>query len=276
MITDQDTNYIYFSEWLRKDFPQVYGQIDATLNHFEIPHGLLPHTKDYWCRDYMPIQTGINKFVQYRYYPDYLANSQSGISYITDPDKTCKAIGIKTLKTDIIIDGGNIVRCSDHFIMTEKIFKENPHYSKPQLMAELESLFQAEMILLPWDKAERYGHSDGIIHFIDNKRILLTNYKDFDTVLYRKIYKILSSHFNVIELNYTAKKVNKNSWAYINFLQTRNLILVPKLNIGEDDQAFEQISSIYSDYKKNVVQIDMSEIIKMGGALNCISWNIMK
>lgn len=118
---------------------------------------------------------------------------------------------------------------------------------------------------------EYYGHSDGIVHFIDNKQILLTNYKNLDISFCTKIHKILSTHFDIIELNYNITKANKNSRVYINFLQTENIILIPKLNIEEDEQTLDQISSIYSAYQKYVIQIDMPEIIRMEGALNCIS-----
>ena len=63
-----------------------------------------------------------------------------------------------------------------------------------------------------------------------------------------------------------------------NFIQTENILLVPKFGIEEDNQALEQIKSCFPEYaKKNrIVQINCSEIIKGGGALNCISWNVYK
>jgi agmatine/peptidylarginine deiminase len=72
------------------------------------------------------------------------------------------------------------------------------------------------------------------------------------------------------------KKQNKNNWAYINFLQTKDLILLPKLGTDEDEQALKQISDFYSDYadKNRIVQVEMNDIIALGGALNCISWTI--
>ncbi len=64
--------------------------------------------------------------------------------------------------------------------------------------------------------------------------------------------------------------------AYINFLQTKDLIIIPKLNRDEDIVAFDQISKHYSDYgnTKRIAQVDMTEIVKFDGALNCISWTI--
>ena len=54
------------------------------------------------------------------------------------------------------------------------------------------------------------------------------------------------------------------------------MILLPKFNIEEDGQALARIEELYPDYANNkkICQIDMSDIVKLGGALNCISWTI--
>ncbi len=71
-----------------------------------------------------------------------------------------------------------------------------------------------------------------------------------------------------------AENESEDNIAYINFLQTKNLILAPKLNRPEDDFALELISKHYPDYavKNRIAQVDMREITKFDGALNCISW----
>jgi agmatine deiminase len=58
----------------------------------------------------------------------------------------------------------------------------------------------------------------------------------------------------------------------------KDLILVPKFGISEDQQAFHQISSVFPEYaaKEQIGTIDISAIIKYGGGLNCGSWNVLK
>ena len=68
------------------------------------------------------------------------------------------------------------------------------------------------------------------------------------------------------------KKKDKRNWAYLNFLQTKDVILLPKFEIDEDIQAYEQIEIFYPNYKGKITQINMIDIVKFGGALNCISW----
>jgi hypothetical protein len=116
------------------------------------------------------------------------------------------------------------------------------------------------------------GHSDGIIHYAGNNRVLITNYKDFSRYYYYRYLKILEKKFEVIPLKYNAKRFHARSWAYINFLQIGNLIFVPQLGLEEDHQAMEQISKTLQNHE--VIGIPALEAVRRGGALNCISWNI--
>lgn len=77
--------------------------------------------------------------------------------------KLCRHLQLDAKHTDIIIDDGNIVKVGSRIIMTEKVFAENPQYDRNLLIRELENLFECELLFLPWDKAEKYGHSDGIV-----------------------------------------------------------------------------------------------------------------
>ena len=115
MITDFETNIIYFSELLKTEerFAKTFGEITSILKTVDIEPKLLPKTKDIWARDYMPIQITENKFVEYRYDPDYLQGNSDEIEtreLKTYPDIVCDSINLKTVKTDIILDGGNVVK----------------------------------------------------------------------------------------------------------------------------------------------------------------------
>lgn len=72
MVTEQYKDAIYFSSLFAWHYPNVYKEISDILVYHHIEHGTLLHTKDYWCRDYMPIQWGFKSYIQFRYEPDYL------------------------------------------------------------------------------------------------------------------------------------------------------------------------------------------------------------
>lgn len=276
MITDSQTNTIYFSKKLEELFPEIASRIFDSLKLFDIKPKILDSTKDIWARDYMPIQVSENKFVEFRYDPDYLQGTDKGRRNLkTYPDMVSAKLGLKTEKSDLILDGGNVVKSANCIILTDKVVKENRHtYSKPELISKLQKTFEVDkIVLIPWDTVEKYGHADGMVRFIDNNTVLVNKHYKKNTVL---IYRLESSGLKCKFLNYGVKKQNKNNWAYINFLQTKDLILLPKLGANEDEQALKQISDFYPDYadKNRIIQIEMNDIIALGGALNCISWTI--
>lgn len=109
-------------------------------------------TKDIWCRDYMPLQIGIDKFVQFKYEPDYLKNDLHLRSEprVVNPSNKIPALYIDTIN----LDGGNIVKWKDKVILTDRIFKENPATPKDKLVLELERVFGVPVLIIP----SRGGH----------------------------------------------------------------------------------------------------------------------
>ena len=267
LLTDNDSNRVYFSEWI-KDFT-CFDSIIEILQKNYVKFDLLPFTKDYWIRDFMPVQIAESVFVEYKYNPDYL---QSKRAFITDPKGCCTHLHIPTQKIDVVLDGGNIIKCRDAIIVTDKVFIENQNLTKTQLIDTLENAFQCPIIVIPWDRNEKYGHADGMVRCIDKEKILLNNYINFDLSLRSKLLKALDSHFDIVEINYKVAKYSPLNWSYINYLQVGSFILLPAIGASEDKQAYEQFSNIFSGYQ--IEQVNCTEIIKLGGAFNCISWNI--
>lgn len=245
-------------------------------------HGIapdfLPKTNDIWARDFMPIQVNDNKFIEYRYDPDYL-QAKKYRELKTYSDIVCDTMGLKTVKTDIILDGGNVIKSSNHVLLADKIVLENLiKYSKEQLIDELKDLFEVDnIVLIPWDKQEPYGHADGMLRFIDNSTVLLQDYfqdysDKFRTALYGALDK---AGLSFEELKFEGENIDERSWAYMNFLQTKDIILLPSFGIPEDDIAYQQLKNCYPDYAEGKIhQINMTEIANKDGALNCISWTI--
>jgi ATP-dependent exoDNAse (exonuclease V) beta subunit len=177
MILDNQTDKVY----LAKGLLSYRRFADSLLKAFRdegIDFGWLPLTNSpehIWARDYMPIQLEKDLFLQYTYSPDYLAGYPR---YIPNCRGICDGMGLNCISTDIILDGGNVVRCGDKVIMTDKIFGENPRYGRAALADELESLFSAELVIIPWDRYEMFGHADGMVRHLGGNRVLLNNYAD--------------------------------------------------------------------------------------------------
>lgn len=274
LITDKETDIVYISDLLIDECPNLHKRFINLLQTNKIPFGIIRNTNDIWVRDYMPVQIYKNHFVQYCYNPDYLQGSDEDKASITDANVICQGLCIPCYKTELVIDGGNVVKVGRFVIMTEKLYAENKHLSPTEIRKRLREMFHCDIIMLPWDKYEKYGHADGIVKAIDDNTVLLTNYEDYDSKISAKFEDILSKYFIVKKLCYNVAQKSNYNWAYINFLRIGRYIILPGLGIPEDTQAFEQIRDYYPDC--TVLQIDALEVVLKGGALNCITWNIKR
>lgn len=288
MVTEQYKDVIYFSSLFAWHYPNVYKEISDILVYHHIEHGTLLHTKDYWCRDYMPIQWGFKSYIQFRYEPDYLKDKPQ---YKTNIIPVLKAMSrdMDITQSPLIVDGGNVVVCEANskwigscmrgrkpiVIMTEKVFQENSQIDQSEVLAILkENFYGADIVFLPWDKYDICGHTDGIIHNIGDGKILV-NLKVYPPEIEREMRRRLSDDFAVIDLKLS--KYDENSWAYINMLQTRDVIIIPGLGLPTDGEALSQIKELHPSYDGRIYQINIAPIIKKwGGALNCLSWTVTK
>ena len=183
LLHDKNTNVVFLSPCLNtKKYgnPKFYKELMTILKEMGIETRELKCTRDYWARDYMPIQLGENDFLKYHYYPDYLINKDD-IDSITDVSKVISGMGINCRSTNLIIDGGNMVSCGPYIVMTDKVLSEN---RKKKDDLEFKALLDSELghpvIIIPWASHEDdvYGHSDGFIKWCGDNRILMGNHGD--------------------------------------------------------------------------------------------------
>ena len=95
------------------------------MEQSHIPYDLLTDTRDYWVRDFMPIQLSPDTYLQYVYAPDYLRDSDA---YRTDGAACFEKLNLpdaRRIKTDVVLHGGNVIKCGDSEIMTDKLIYEN-------------------------------------------------------------------------------------------------------------------------------------------------------
>lgn len=286
MIADKDTNLVYISDRLKVSKKDVYNRFISLLDKMEIDWKELPGTNDIWARDYMPIQLGINDFLLYNYNPDYLQDDKWRVT-ITDALKVCNKLEIPchNIEDNIKLDGGNITLCGDYIVMTNKVFTENgKEENDPEFIKLLQkALGEKEIIVIPWhcldpndEDADRYGHSDGFIHWCGGNKVLMSNHRDFDANEAAEIKNILESYgFDVTEILFNvAKPIFDYNWAYINYLQVGNKIIVPAFGIEEDEQALNYIKE--ANQGCEIRQFRMRDIANYNGALHCITWNIKR
>ncbi|MCQ2147406.1 MAG: agmatine deiminase family protein [Bacteroidales bacterium] len=277
MIQDYQCNRVFFSALLRDCCPKTFHGLTSALDIHGVTWSLLSGTRDIWCRDYMPLQIYPGKLAGYRYYPDYLLRNERDKATITDTELVCRMNGLRcdSSLASVVLDGGNVVKADGRVIMTSKVFEENPGVDLSWFIDHFERTVGAHMVVLPWDSNEEFGHSDGICRYIGNDRVLMTNYADFDTKMAVRFRRALEAHFEKVEeLEFNSGKVHKYSWAYINWLQTEQVLIIPSFGIPEDSQALEQISRLMPEYAGSIEQVDASDLVIHGGCFNCCSWTI--
>ena len=272
----------YFSPFLKSlaKYQPAWEQIQFVLEKENELYEFVPNAKDIWVRDFMPLQRPDGDFVIYRYNPDYLQGKNS--KYITNcRDAFIEIGGTDSLSsnichhTNLIIDGGNMIKCKDKngtdcVIMTTKVLYENTHLSHHEILIELEDTLNAEIILIPWDTEEEYGHSDGMVRNLGKGHLLLNCYSDLDKKFGKALKKSLGDRFEISELSY-GNKTRDKSWCHLNYLELQRVVLVPTASLASDSLALQQIEKFTG---KRSVPIQMANIIREGGAMHCISWSL--
>lgn len=273
---DNETNKVFFSSWLSSSkYFKFKLELEKLLNNRNISYEYITDSKDIWLRDFMPIQRNDNKLVFYDYKPDYLKDK---LAYQTDSNKLECFTKFSYEKIDIplIIDGGNIVRARNKIVLTDKIFKENESFSKNEIIRLLQKCLKVEdVIIIPQQPSDWTGHSDGMVRFIDEETVLVNDFSLESDKFNENLLGCLKNYnLEVHSLKYSDYFfTKKRNWgAYLNYMQIGKNVIVPSYGIKEDDNMHNLFIDIFHD--SVVDMIDSNSIIKDGGALNCISWNI--
>ena len=324
-ITDDMTDKLYISSLIDRDSgaldAEVRSELKSGIMDFCPECELLYNTMDVWARDYMPIQLTKDVFLGYTYNPDYLMDNPECVTNwqlhdVHTQRQSARKVrfDFKVVQMPIILDGGNVVKAKiDNkpcIIMCDKVLQENNVLEKDfrswwdRWWKENFSGTEMGLVLLPWEGSDvnLIGHADGMVRYIEDGRVLITNYSDFD-----KRYKddhgdkikeaLVKAGFdisNVVSLSYLDKfdyekdkmfrLLFKHTWSYINYLQVGKRILVPSLGYKPlDEEALRQIDQAFNARKHiadvQLIDVDMTSIVEdigtqenSGGGLNCLTW----
>lgn len=277
MISDSETNYLFLADTLPKNYPDFYARFNNILRKCNVNPISLDKTKDVWVVDYMPIQIEVGEFAQFRYEPPYLTSTKKWRKTISDVDRICRDNLIDSTKSNIILDGGNVVKSKKKAIMTERVFKDNPQYEHKKLIEELYRILKAEHIFfIPEQPDDFTGHSDGMIRFVDDDLIIINDYKrekpEFFRAFELAIHNTGINHYRIPYNVYNNKSNDQANGNYINYMEMENCVIVPTFALTEDDEVVRQFEDIFAG--KRIETIDSNEIANNGGVLNCITWNI--
>ena len=279
MIIDSQTNFVFIADTLSIKHPRFYEEFMTKIKQPKIPFGILPNTNDIWAVDYMPIQVSETKFVRFTYQPDYLISTKKWSRTISDVDSICKAIGVKTIKSDIILDGGNISKWYDTVLMTTKIFPENKNIPELELIEQLKNLLEVNNIyFVPVEQGDWLGHSDGMARFIDSETVLVNEFNREDMNAYIDFHAaLLNSGLNWKTFPFDSNAYESDDDAtglYLNYLELEDFLVLPTFGIPTDELAIEKAIEIFAG--KELITVRSNEPARNNGILNCLTWNIKR
>ena len=317
---NEQNNILYFSSILRKkhsikqNAPEInkriaeYGLPESAddlfkkLKEYKIKYKLLYKTKDIWARDFMPVKTGMNTYVSFRYYPSYLKwYKKQRTDFMQDLQKD---LPFSVTPSPIILDGGNVVFSPKRTkaIIGDRVFLENSKHlirEKEELVRELEKALHSEVIIIPsYNKIKKNvkkktveyedptGHADGMVRFISENTVVgnkTTDPHEDKIKSALSAYGITVEDFPYLDIESPNDPKGENiCGCYINYLETDEYIFLPQFideNSFEmvklmDTEAIKEAKRIWKG-KKTIVPVNFSKIAQEGGGvLNCISWEL--
>lgn len=275
-------NTVYVSSILKEKFPKAANELFSVLRKYNVTVKELTHTKDIWCRDYMPVQNSHGELIQFNYDPSYLKGEKEWEESRSDVHEVCEANGIHPIFSDIKIDGGNVVMCGDKAILTNRIFSENPEFNKEELVKEIERLLKAKVYIIPaYSPSEDVtGHADGMVRFVDENTILGNDRTEDYQYIIKGLDKVCKeAGMKFVDIPYFISNEDKSHemnaiGIYVNYLEVGNLIVLPKFGVegNKDQETKDLFHKIFPD--RIIETVDYNEVAVEGGLLNCSTWTI--
>lgn len=278
MITDQETNIVYFSNLLEKENRNEFNQLRFIIEEKGYDVKLLIETDDIYCRDYMPVHVGAKDFVQFVFSPTayFDKDEYKGISHPVYVGLMNDII--QPRYSPIIIDGGNVIKWEGKAIVTDRVLKDN-RYQFPNdkaIVQRLEFDLKCKVIIIPEYPNEETGHADGLIRFIDSNRVFINDTKLETEKLWLSDFLTVLERHNLTPMELPCEvdpKQTKAEGLYINYLHIGDLIVVPQFGYKKSDrEALLTIERTFNEH--NVIPYKANWIAEGGGVLNCCSWTI--
>lgn len=274
MIPDWEHNCVYLADLLRDRHPSVFNGLQDILSSHGIQVRILSKVRDVWARDYCSVQVLPKTFVKFRYDPDYLRD---------DPELRTGDEVLDSLRdlgwcsrSSITLDGGNVVGSKTKAVVTDKIYRENPGWFRPNLEVKLQKLLHIDrLIVVPREPFDPIGHSDAMVRFIDEQTVLVNDYSQVDPAFGERLYQVLRRHRLKIEQipYYHEKKtvagIPSAVGNFANFLRTEKVLVVPIYGSEHDEPALRKLEFVFPGLP--IVPLNCTDLAREGGCLNCVT-----
>jgi agmatine deiminase len=281
------TKKLFFSSLLTNRHPEFWETLSDKLSSNKIPYEWLEHTKDIWCRDYMPVVCPYGKLVQFRFMPGYLKGRPYN-ELITSPEAVTASIKSKYRKeiisSSLILDGGNILFKNGEAFCTERLINENQRDAgnRERIINDLLEVTGVNTVRIVPEQADDYtGHIDSWMRWAGDKIVLNYPHEDMGDTWNQSLETLIaqlkawgfSDHLYQISYSlFDNLDLESEEGNYLNFVELDHHILIPSYGRPEDDEAAMCYECVYPD--KEVIQVPCSSIAKQSGGIHCITWQM--
>lgn len=258
-----------FSTLLPVLYPTDAETLFTALTAHDVPYALLDGTRDVWVRDFMPVRTRSGQMISFRYEPSYLRDcSELRTDFLRD---IAPQLALTPLYSDINLDGGNVVFSPSgaRVLISDRVFSENPEYPSAALVRELSELLEAEVLIIPSLKSDMTGHADGMARFLDDRTVLCN--RPLSSCGFEQQVKraVQDCGLDAVDFPFVPTGGISAVGCYLNYMETERVVFLPVFGIEQDAEAETSAQQIFH---KEIVTVNIREIARQGGCLNCISW----
>ena len=239
---------------------------------------LVDDVRDIWMRDFTTVNP--KQPVQFSYTWASMSQKQSqdvqkSFSRFADRYK------IQRAKTDLMIDGGNLVDNYAGRVITTTRFMEDNELSYDEAKQELKTTLGAREVAILEPDEEVLAHSDGMVSWVDKNTLLVNDYSktpSFRTTVMDELKASFPSA-KIVEVPVEYKTNPKGQWdgfesacgVNLNSTVTYNNIYVPTFNMPHDQKALRMIKQ---NTTKKVIPINAESVCPMGGSVRCLTWQV--
>lgn len=249
----------------KETMPYYKGKINDSLL-------ILADIDDPWIRDVSPPIPSIQ--VQFTYI---------GGSTIAEAKKTQEIYDtfinsqeIYPRKTDLYLDGGNLVNNNGDKVITTKKFLTDNDLNETEGVKALQDLLGVDYVSILTQDEEKLGHSDGMAAYVCSDTIYMHKQPEPNNTLVRGELLKGCPNCTIIEIEgFFDDTIYKGGYSsscgvYVNCVVTEKYIYMPIFMHERDADALYKFRN--NPCNKTVVPIDVRTVCEMGGSLRCLSW----
>ncbi|OEK05581.1 peptidyl-arginine deiminase [Roseivirga misakiensis] len=233
---------------------------------------------DIWMRDFSTVNP--QSPVQFTYSWASMTKRESE-EVQNSFNQFANTIGIERSKTNLIIDGGNLVDNYNGRVITTTRFLDDNNLTYAEGVAALKQQLGAAEVAIIVPDEEVLAHSDGMVSWFDDNTLLINDYTT-DTNLRSQVLNELSSAFpgvNLVEIPVEYASNSPGQWdgfesacgINLNATTTYNNIYVPVFNMPHEEEALRLMEA---NTTKNIIRVNAEGVCAMGGSVRCLTWQL--